>query len=454
MTSQTENKKTICLNMIVKDESHIIQKTLKNLCEHFNFSYYVISDTGSKDNTINLIKQFFSDKNINGEIIENEWKNFEHNRNIALNISKEKADYSLVFDADDFIHGEVSSINLPDVLTADGYTFTFKGGGSSYHRTLLINNNKDWCWVGVVHEVLTCKDNLHITQHIKGDYYIESGRTGARNKDPLKYQKDALLLEEAINNPETDKSLIGRYAFYCGQSWKDFNDYKRAIQWYKKVIFQYNNWSEEKYYACLKIGEMFEIFKKTDKALFWYLLSNQFNSNRLEGITFAARILIQNKMYNYAEKCLFDSWKYSDLQYPLKDFLFATDNVYTYEYLSLIARASYYSKNYELCSKSILKLFERYEKLSINEVSTELMNLQFYIPYFSVFEKYKISKYVIASIERVVKEKDCINAQKILQHCDKYFKDIIISLLENNFDDIVEKIDGIKNALTLTLKKK
>ena len=41
------NHKTICLNMIVKDESHVIRKTLEKLCEQINFDYWVICDTGS-----------------------------------------------------------------------------------------------------------------------------------------------------------------------------------------------------------------------------------------------------------------------------------------------------------------------------------------------------------------------------------------------------------------------
>ena len=42
---------TICLNMIVKDESHIITETLTKLTNKIKFDYYVICDTGSSDNT-------------------------------------------------------------------------------------------------------------------------------------------------------------------------------------------------------------------------------------------------------------------------------------------------------------------------------------------------------------------------------------------------------------------
>ena len=47
---------TLCLNMIVKDESHIIEQTLENICQHFKLDYWVISDTGSSDRTPEIIE--------------------------------------------------------------------------------------------------------------------------------------------------------------------------------------------------------------------------------------------------------------------------------------------------------------------------------------------------------------------------------------------------------------
>ena len=51
---------SICLNMIVKNEAHVIKDTLINLYNFIPFSYYVISDTGSSDNTKQIIFEFFS----------------------------------------------------------------------------------------------------------------------------------------------------------------------------------------------------------------------------------------------------------------------------------------------------------------------------------------------------------------------------------------------------------
>ena len=70
--------------MIVKNESHIIEETLECISKYID--YYVISDTGSTDNTVEVINNFFDKKNIPGEIHLNKWKNFGYNRSLALNL--------------------------------------------------------------------------------------------------------------------------------------------------------------------------------------------------------------------------------------------------------------------------------------------------------------------------------------------------------------------------------
>ena len=82
--------KTICLNMIVKDESHIIEETLIKLLDKIHFDYWVISDTGSSDNTKEIITKFFNSKDIKGELHDDEWVDFAFNRTKALEYALNK----------------------------------------------------------------------------------------------------------------------------------------------------------------------------------------------------------------------------------------------------------------------------------------------------------------------------------------------------------------------------
>ncbi len=223
---------TLCLNMIVKNESHIIEETLTNLCQHFQLDYWVISDTGSTDNTIQIIEDFFRDKQIPGEIHQAAWRDFAYNRNLALDACAGKADYVLFFDADDQVQGR---IDLP-ALTEDAYYFKMTNEQNSvqYHRLLIIKNNQQYSWKGVIHELII-SDQVTQERVLVGDYIVVSRHLGSRNHNPDKALHDAQALEAAfLSNAEPE--MQSRYAFYCAQSYKahilqDHQYQHKALEW-------------------------------------------------------------------------------------------------------------------------------------------------------------------------------------------------------------------------------
>ncbi len=92
------SKTTLCLNMIVKNEAHVIERALASVKPFID--YWVIVDTGSTDGTQEVIKAYFQD--IPGELYERPWKNFGYNRTEALELARNKGDYLVIVDADDW----------------------------------------------------------------------------------------------------------------------------------------------------------------------------------------------------------------------------------------------------------------------------------------------------------------------------------------------------------------
>ena len=279
-----KGRQTICLNMIVKDESHIIKNTLEMLCTKIQFDYWVICDTGSTDGTQEIITTFFNTKGIPGELFNDVWTDFAVNRTLALNRAFGKTDLLLVFDADDEIHGRIQIPSLEsNKVLYDEYHMKFGSPlGTSYTRVLLINNKKRFQYLSVLHEFISCLEPNATSTILEGDYYVVSGRSGNRSKDPNKYLKDALILEKAHAEAlKTNDPLYHRYAFYCANSYKDCGKHEEAIKWYKITLNQ-DNWGQEKYVSCLYIYDCYVILGQKEHGFFYLIEAFSYDNERVE----------------------------------------------------------------------------------------------------------------------------------------------------------------------------
>ena len=312
-------KTSICLNMIVKNESHIILNTFENLLKYFNFTYWIISDTGSTDNTCEIITNYFKEKKIPGELYKDEWKDFGYNRTQALKYAYNKSDYLLIFDADDSIIGD---FKLPLILDSDKYNLYFSNI-TKYIRPLLINNRKHWKFECVLHEYLTNIDPIYKVKTIEGDYYINSGRTSHRNKNTNKYLQDAIILEDALK--DNDCKYKERYTFYCANSYRDSNNFNKAIEYYKKVL-QLNNWNQEKYVSALNIGNIYKTKNNMEEALNYWYKAILYDKERLDSIINIMEYYYSNHNH-FIINCLYSKIKdYKITDVSSKLFIFSKDN--------------------------------------------------------------------------------------------------------------------------------
>ena len=275
-------KKTICLAMIVKNEAHLIIDTFKHLEKFMQFDYWVINDNGSTDGTQALIKDYFKEKGIPGELDETSWKDFAYNRTLVFQLAYKKTDYVFVWDADDEIYG---NFIFPTNLSFDSYKFIFGNDqGLRYCRCQLFNNHKRWHYVGVLHEYPACLEASGPTFDVSGDYYFISGRRGDRSKDPNKYLKDAKILEKAfLEAYEKKDPIYNRYCFYTAQSYNSCNMHEESIKYYKKVL-QIDNWIQEKYVSCIEIYDQYDKLKRNEEGLIYLVESHKYCKTRIEGI--------------------------------------------------------------------------------------------------------------------------------------------------------------------------
>jgi len=377
MSSSSSLNQTIALNMIVKNEGAIIIETLTHLLAHIKFDYWVISDTGSTDDTKVKIQTFFDARNIPGKLYQDKWRDFGYNRSLALQYVYNVTDYVFIFDADDSIQAGNMENLLPPLLTFDKYDFKF-GEAFTYLRPLLVNNRKKWCYRGVLHEYLSCLDSSHTSIVLDGNYHIVSGRKGFRSKNPNKYLEDAVILENAYKKemlfPGGDKGLASRYVFYCAQSYKDCNRKEKAIEWYQKVL-THQNWAQEKYYSCLMLQELYKLCGNKEEANKFALKSVEYDGERIDCIASLAQDLRATESHVLVNALYHKFKNYG--RYSLENKLFVQKWLYNHvlEYENSIS--AYYindkESGYECCKLILMK-----RKAEYRMRKSALTNLMFY----------------------------------------------------------------------------
>ena len=366
---------SICLNMIVKDEEHVIESTLINILENVPITTWIISDTGSSDNTKKVISSFFKKRKIKGKIFDDEWKDFGHNRSKALEHAYDKSDYLLIFDADDSFSGKIV---IPDNLTHDGYHLTFGSADYAYKRILLVNNRKRWKFEGVLHEYIAPIDHTPSFGDILGNYSVNSGKSGARSKDPDKYKKDALILEKAYYEAKSQNDdIYTRYGYYCAQSYHDARMKDEAIKWFK-INLGDNGFIQEKVVSCIKLGDIYMERKDIAHAIYYWSKSLEVDNERFEGIYRIMQYYFNIRNFNMVINYYLMVCDQLDSNIPLQNKLFVDRTVYYYEIAWTVLLSAFYSNKpgYAIGAyKQLLKTFHRIPPERINDVFN---NFQFY----------------------------------------------------------------------------
>jgi glycosyltransferase involved in cell wall biosynthesis len=324
---------SICLNMIVKDESHVIRRCLDTVKPFI--SHWVIVDTGSTDGTQQIIREHLA--GIPGELHERPWKDFGHNRTEALELAKGQADYTLVIDADEVLLTD-PGFRLPS-LDADGYEILHIVGdsGTAFYMLQLVRSSLPWRYVGVLHEVMTCDQPYRSVKllGLRTKGYFDS----ARNADPAqKYARDAQVLEKALES-EPDNA---RYVFYLGQSYRDAGQIERALDAYERRAAM-GGFPEEIWYSLFQLGVLHER-RGGDfaPALAAYLRAYQFRPTRAEPLCELARHYREKA--EYALAFLFAN---AAIQIPRPaDIHFLDERVYDWRALDEYAIAAYYVGKY------------------------------------------------------------------------------------------------------------
>jgi tetratricopeptide (TPR) repeat protein len=311
---------TLCLNMIVKNESKIITRLLDSVSNFIDC--YCICDTGSTDNTTELITEYFDSKNITGKIVFEPFKDFAHNRNFSLQSCIGMSDYIIFLDADMVL--QINNFDKASLSMADSFSILQGTDDFLYYNMRIVRNNGKYSYFGVTHEYINTPPDNHNINLEKWKLFINDiGDGGSKGN---KAERDIMLLTKGIEeNPNSD-----RYHFYLANTYIDSGKNEEAIETYRKRI-KLGGWNQEVWYSYYKIGIAYRRLGKINDAIYAWLEGYNYFPDRIENLyeiinyyRDVGQCKTARVFYNLAKSILNKNLKWSD-------YLFLQNDVYTYK---------------------------------------------------------------------------------------------------------------------------
>jgi len=377
-------KELIALVMMIKNEEKRIEVSFDSVKDYTDT--FIILDTGSVDNTINICQEYCKRNNITLFLKEEPFVNFEVSRNVLLDyadevLSKNEKRFLLQLDCNDELQDAQHLIQFVENFNGPQTGFHLKQkwwtGRSmdTYFNIRMVLSHSGWRYKGVVHEYITQgKDsNNNAANVIRLDNIILfQDRTKDDDKSQKRFTRDKeLLYTEYIKNPHDARTL-----FYLAQTCGCLQLHQEAYQYYllrlKEVGFL-----EEQFHALNRLGELARVMNHPfEESLMWWLKAFA-HSQRVEPLVNIAEYYTKFNTKGETNPDWISAYLYismaCQLIFPYNQILFINRQNYTYTRWHLMGMIAFYVGRYKEGKAACLKAIAAEDK------DIDLQNLQWYL---------------------------------------------------------------------------
>jgi len=350
--------------MIVKDEAANLERLFASLYK--TIDYYVISDTGSSDNTIEKIYELGVKYNIPGAVFKHPWVDFAHNRNLAWDAAlkegaegKHSCKWLMIIDADEELI-ELKGNWKETLKEGVSYTTYKKIEGTVFkHFFLLWFEGQTFHWEGRIHNYLICLNGKilkdHLSQVFIRSHIFEGSKSKPFKDHREKALKDIRLLLEELNDKELQAENVHRY-YQLGYMYRAYGDSDSAILYLGKVAGFEEASKDIRYISLILIikilirdrGDAARIREFINKAIF-------IDANRLEAYYYNA--VLYRRLGDFTN-ALPELKKADDMVIGETSFFYFEEDIYTWKIKYELAFVYFLLKEYVKAEKYILSLID------------------------------------------------------------------------------------------------
>lgn len=253
-----EHDPILAVVLMVKDEEETIVETVAPFVEG-GIQSYLIFDTGSTDKTIELITNYFKEKNITSFIVEQEpFIDYAASRNRALELANHhfpRAGFFIMPDAQWYIQNAHLLLDcckqlLESNCTDEILALRIGNQETDFDTPRLFRAPVKIRFVGGCHEMPHAGTVTRIPSNI---YFQWSPSKEGDERTLLRTVKDVdYFLSMIEKNPDDSRNY-----YYLAQSYCVLGDYHNALKYFKKRL-EFKEFPEEYFMALYRIAQITE----------------------------------------------------------------------------------------------------------------------------------------------------------------------------------------------------
>jgi len=373
-----DNLNHLCI--MVKNGGPQFEQMLLDNIPHFD--KWTILDTGSTDDTIDIINRVLVGKK-KGQLFQEPFINFRDSRNRCLDLAGNSCKFLTMLDDTYVIQGGLRSFlnEIRGDQLATSFTLYIQSDDTIYGSNRIIKNKSGLRYMYRIHEVITDNNNINIiipkevaTIDDRRFDYMET-RTMERKQLDLK-----LLFEEVEENPHDPRAY-----YYLAQTYNILEDYEKAFYYFtKRAEFTNSGFVQERVDALFESARIanFKLNKPWEVVEELYNKCYKADESRPESLYFIGiHYYLENNMrkaYEYFKKA-FEIGFPVHCQYSLKPTL-------SYYFLpKFLSKICYHLKDYKL-GKQAAEMFLK-NNLPNADSYDEIMS------WYKIYEKITIVPY-------------------------------------------------------------